>query len=218
MRFLCIDPRWPGGTPTPEVETGFDGFRFVVFPDSFDTVAGYLNRGYCVQLVLAKESGAVEQYADWFKTDDTGLDRWFRERVTWVVGNEVDAPEGSPSSWTMNPEEYWQLWNRSKVLNGKRYVSGQSSGDVGRSFWYAQADMDGICVHPYGKTPEAAVVLLQTYADEFQSPVWAGEFHEVDGYTREDYFKEFEAAAFNANYYCYSDAMNPGFGMKEMRP
>lgn len=221
MRFLCIDPRHDGGRPTAELVhyLGYGGVRFVVFPERFNDVAYYLNSGLKVQMVLARESGPVEAFADWFATDDPGLQGWFRENVFWVIGNEPDA-YGGHSSWIMNPEEYWQLWQRArKALPShlERWVAGQCSGDITRSKWYAQEDMTGIVVHPYAKTPQEAVALVFEYANYLNAPVWVGEFepHPNHDSSNEPYWQAFAEHGIWANEFCFSDAMVPGFGMED---
>jgi hypothetical protein len=219
VRFLAIDPANDGGRAQPWFirEKGYDGVRFVAFPDRFDDVAYYVNEGLLVQLVIARESGDVEAFAEWFRADDNpDLESWFRSTVFWVVGNEPDGPAGG-SSWTMTPAEYRDLWARARCLHGERWVAGMCSGNqyVAANYLSVDADEAGVCVHPYGKTPRGAVALVKAYAAFCQTPVWVGEFFPTAGHTSEDYFAAFEAAGgVWAGRFCYSDAMVSGFGLE----
>lgn len=200
MRVLCIDPNHLGGTPPIELAAQYNGLRFVTFPHLWPVVSVLLYWGWTVQLVLARESGDPEQYAT-----------WAHERLVWVVGNEPDG-EG-PSSWKMTPAEYDALWVRARCLQGDRYVAGMSSGDVQKASFYVKRDAVGIVAHLYTLSPEEAVARVHEY-QQLHPSVWVGEFHEIDGYTPDDYWVAFaQAGGIYANYFCFSDAQVPGFGL-----
>ena len=202
MRLLCIDPNHTGGNPPIELAARFNGLRFVAFPHLWPLVQILLSWGWHVQLVLARESGPVGQYIT-----------WQHERLTWVIGNEPDG-EG-PSSWIMSPAEYAELWQASSALQGDRYVAGMSSGDVNRAAAYVNvaAGCAGIVAHLYTLTPAQAIVKVQDY-QQLHPSVWVGEFHEVDGFTPDDYWAAFASAGgIYGNYFCYSDLQVPNFGL-----
>lgn len=201
-RYLAVDPRWPGGTPSDTLMTRtiYSGPRFVVFPDSWPSVGHYLNLGQTVALVLARESGDPAQYADWATAD------WMLDRVHWFVGNEMDG--SGPASWTMTPAEYADLWWRSRVLHGRRWVGGLCSGDVVRARDYVQPDMYGLGVHIYTLNPAYAQAKVQEY--QSFGRVWVGETHPADGYKLSDYIWP---AGVNVTDFCYSNAMVPGLGL-----
>jgi hypothetical protein len=202
MQFLCIDPAWSGGTPPDEVVARFDGVRFVARPDLWDAVSSYLDADKKVMLVITSQSGPVEQYADWASAD------WFADRVYWTIGNEPDG-EGE-ASWIMSPDEYAELWARARCLHGQRFIAGMCSGQPDIAVQYVQPDADGLCVHLYGLSPEAAQTKISAYAKATGLPVWVGEWHEADGFSPEDY----DFGEVWANYFCYSDAMHAGMGLR----
>jgi hypothetical protein len=205
MKFLAIDPRWDGGTPSDDLARRFDGVRFVAFPNGWDHVGHYLDMGLLVDLVLARESGDPAQYVGW------ATDEWFRERLRWIVGNE---PDGSgASSWTMTPKQYRVLWKRAAMfLNGERWIAGMCSGDPARAAQYAQHDAAGWVVHLYGLTAEEAVARLLEYQAALPGPLRVGECHQVQGADVDEYLSGLEQHAW-VTYFCCCDDMDTGMGL-----
>lgn len=203
MRFLATDPAWDPGSPPDElIESDFDGgVRFVARPELWPAVGHFLNMGRHVALVLARESGDPEQYAEW------GTAEWMHDKLHWIVGNEPDG-EGE-ASWIMSPREYRALWIRSRCLKGERWIAGMCSGDVARAAKYLQADATGLTVHIYGLSAEQAAAKVAEYAALGLS-VWVGEFHPDGDEPTEDYWAAFGDVW--ANFFCYSNAMVAGFG------
>ena len=205
-RYLCIDPRYDLGTPPDALvtKTIYSGVRFVVFPDSWPEVSHYLelSPNLDIQLVIARESGDPAQYMDWATSD------WMRPRVSWVIGNEPDGPDGG-SSWVMTPEEYQQLWDSCKGLSGARWLAGMCSGDVERARQYLQPDAAGLMVHIYTLAPVAAYAKVREYKG-LGLPVRVGETYPADGYKLADYSWPVIGGV---NDFCYSRAMNPDTGL-----
>jgi hypothetical protein len=201
MRYLCIDPRWPGGTPPENLltQTIYSGVRFVVFPELWPQVGHYLELGLDVQLVIAKESGDPAQYFSWATSD------WMRPRISWVAGNEPTST--GPSSWTMTPNEYRSLWQACLGLHGSLFVAGMADGDPANARPYLQPDAAGLSVHIYTLDPAQAAAKVAEYAT-LGVPVRVGETHPAGGYKMADYSWDVPV-----NDFCFSNGMEPGQGL-----
>ena len=140
-----------------------------------------------------------------------------------IIGNEMDAyvlGVPSPSSWSLRPDEYRNLvgrviaglegvWPR-PILVGGGSVSGQPT-------WWDDVDPRGIGlqaidIHPYGKDPEEARMLLRLYA-RHGLPLyvfeWSRAAEEIAAYATMLEEENIQAGC----YFCWSDAMVPGFGL-----
>jgi hypothetical protein len=195
-RGLCIDPRWSGGTPSTKIASLYRVVRYVLFSDSWSDTAAYINSGWYVQGVIARESGDPTLFADWGPPN-----------FDIVIGNEPEG--GPPSSWVMSPAEYGDLWASTRNYDAPRWIAGMCSGDVSRAERYlARAPgAAGLTVHLYGLSPAQATRKIRDYA-KLGLPVRVGEWHPAEGYRLTDY-----AFSVHANDFCLSDAMVEGMGL-----
>jgi hypothetical protein len=196
MRYLCIDPRWSGGTPTPQIAGLYGGLRYVLFNDSWPQTSDYINGGWYVHGVLARESGDPAFFSDWGPPN-----------FSITIGNEPDIT--SPSSWTLSPVEYGALWKSTNGYPAPRWIGGFASGDIAvakRYLPYAHGAA-GIDVHLYTLSPSEAVQRIHEY-QSLGLPVRVGEWHPADGYRLTDY-----AFPVDAGDFCLSNQMVENMGL-----
>ena len=221
-----LDPTNPGGRPLVR-ELGQLGWaRVIARPGpQLTIVANYMHRlhmaGVKTGLVLARESFTGPP-AGWGAQAG-----WYVQTcrpTAVIVGNEMDAyllDAESPSSWTMTPEAYNALVDNLRVyLMDYVYprplliIGGQVSGQPGG--WLPEVNIgefDGIDIHPYGKGPQEMSELLMAYRELYHFPLyvfeWSVPAEEIPEYVRLLGRLGVQAAC----YFCWSDAMVPGFGL-----
>lgn len=200
-RYLCIDPRYQLGTPSQKIADLYYGMRYVLFQDIWDITANYINSGWYVQGVVARESinddwNALNFFADWAPPN-----------FDIIIGNEPDSSGGA--SWTMTPDEYGALWQATSNYQAPRWIAGMTSGDVALAAQYvARAPgAAGLMIHLYGLSPSRATAKVNEYK-KIGLPVRVGEWHAANGYRHTSY-----SFSVPANDFCWSDAMVPGFGL-----
>jgi len=196
MRRLCIDPSWPGGTPPLQIAHLYGGLRYVLFNTSWPVTSDYINGGWYVHGVVARESGDPAFFADWGPPN-----------FDLTVGNEPDVT--GRSSWTMTPTEYGQLWQATNNYQCPRWIGGFASGDVSRAAQYLShaPGAVGIDIHLYTLSPNEALARIRQY-QTLGRRVRVGEWAPSQGYRLTDY--QFPV---DADDFCYSNAMVDGMGL-----
>jgi hypothetical protein len=226
-RGACLDALNPGGCPpAAELAGRLQWARLVAFTDpAFYAYHDALQAaGIRTAVVLA---GETFDGRDWAQIADD-----LAERVqpdVWVVGNEEDAyllDAPSDSSWAMAPAEYAQLWMACEVairavhsdatiiLGG--FVAGQPSvlttylGAIA-AVWPGE-QIDGVDVHPYGKTADETRALLQGYRRAGNLPRYVLEWNrpaeEIAAYQA-----MLDAETAGSTWFAWSDQMVDGFGL-----
>ncbi len=198
-RHLCIDPEWLEVPDCVLTRTFYTGVRFVARPDLWPEVGRFLELGLNVQLVIARESGDVAQYAEWATSE------WMWSRISWVVGNEPDGT--GEASWIMDPAHYAELWDTARVLSGPRWIAGMCSGNVQLAKPYLQPDAAGLAIHIYTLDPVKAKAKVTEYKT-LGKKLWIGETHPAGGYKMGDY-----TWTDPVNDFCFSDSMVAGMGL-----
>lgn len=200
-RYLCIDPRWDGGTPSGKIADLYYGMRYVLFQDSWDVTSDYINAGWYIQGVVARES--INN--DWNQL--AFFSNWGPPNFDIIIGNEPDS--NGPASWTMTPDEYNALWHATDNYDAPRWIAGMASGDVARAAEYVQRapGAAGLMIHLYGLSPTQATKKVTEYK-KLGLPVRIGEWHAAQGFRHTSY-----SFAVPANDFCLSDAMVAGSGL-----
>ena len=221
-----LDPTNPGGRP-PVRELGELGWaRVIARPGpQLTVVANYMHRlhqaGVQTGLVLARESFTGSS-AEW------GIQAgWYVQicrPTALIIGNEMDADllgVESPSSWVMEPGAYNMLVDSILVYvkdwiypQPLLIIGGQVAGQP--SEWLTGVDIgafDGVDIHPYGKGPQEMAELLSAYQAIYHLPLyvfeWSRPAEEIPEYVKVLGRLGVQAAC----YFCWSDAMVPGFGL-----
>lgn len=163
---VCVDPFRPCDV------TGFDLVRVVAFdePDAVKFVHEIIAQGIDVALVLARESMGDNPSA--WRNLALKYNKLYRPTYL-VVGNEADAyllGEPSPSSWSMEPDEYQVLLDSVVYADNLLPIPELVVGGLvsGQPTWLNELvayDYDSIDVHPYGKDPTEAANLIAMYKE-----------------------------------------------------
>ena len=171
MMLGCVlDALNPAAAPDPATYpfkaarlVAFDDERFYAYAEALDAA------GVQLALVLARET-----FGD---GDRAAICTAIAEHIApalFIVGNEEDAgllAEPSPSSWSMTPTEYADLWHtcttaiRAVQPGAQFVVGGLVSGQLVALLDYVPiaGDEDGVDIHPYGKTAVETAMLLNAY-------------------------------------------------------
>lgn len=233
IRGLCVDAL--NGPPSVRQlrNLGVNGVRMVAFDDEafYDYYTAVSRAGFQTAVVLARESFSTDDYAS--EAADYG--RALSDPLPiFVVGNEQDAgllDADSPSSWSMDPSQYADLFRRCAagilevqplaqlVIGG--FVAGQPAalGDYLEAIRKVYSGpIHGYDVHPYTKDATAASYLLALYA-EYAEPdmhAYVLEWHrpprEIKGYVRM-LDRDTDGWAF----FCAGDWNVDGFGLWNRR-
>jgi hypothetical protein len=154
-------------------QLGFTTVRIVAKRDADDSAyfRQLADAGVAVWLVLARESfeGFGPNRSDGQpapETIATGMAEYARRYADLIhtveAGNEPDHP--GASSWTLSPADFERLlWRARDKFGGNQHIvaGGLASGDP---TWLAGVEatdppgldwVDGIAIHPYGRTPDA---------------------------------------------------------------
>lgn len=220
-----IDPLNPHGRPSAEtlLALGATAVRLVSRPDCEVYAATLRQMGLLVFAVIGRESqGYVMHEAD-----------------ALIVGNEMDL--SSPSSWTMTPEAYADLWHHvSSQAHGRpRLIGGLASGDLDKAEAYATVATSAAAfsLHPYGQRPlpdwpspdwgfsyVGDLILRYCERPALRSlPLLIGEYgcnhHEQDEAFQAEYLSRMTRTLLDhplvlgAFQFCWSDGMVDGFGL-----
>jgi hypothetical protein len=169
---VCVDALRDDGSPSYQAMKPFKAVRLVFFHDPrwYIYAQQLLDQGIEVYAVLARES-----FPSLELIEIAGFCWNISKNITptaWVIGNEMDAwalSKPSRSSWSMEPDEYYDFWRAcltgldrtvSKVLVGG-FVSGLP--EVATQYLSAITESDGYDVHPYAKDASEAEKLLELY-------------------------------------------------------
>ena len=213
------------------LDTKAQSARIVVWQPCAKFVNACLRHNIEVLIVLdATAIGTT--YNSWQRTIPALVKRYKDTRIVWQIGNEPDQ-EG-PSSWTMDPSDYQQLLKTAAFyLRGWKMIgAGMASGDPSYLDGLDLSMLSAIGVHPYGQRPDGwpdqtwgfgNTRDLVTSYKRFKLPIIASEFGGeiglfVDEHERAVYHS-MQITTLNmcgveeADIFCYSDSMVPGFGL-----
>jgi hypothetical protein len=246
VRVEC--PTEHGWIPLDHLETlGVKAASLVALPNQ--EIGWYLRAlkraGIAPWLLVVGESFAGEP---WRETMRRYHDRYGEWVEGWVIGNEADLV--SYSSWTMSQREFSRLlWTARDAMPHATIYAGGLAG--GQPDWLTDNGgvelqwVDGINVHPYGKSPDPFPLpdwydsdLLREYRRKLLSmgldkPIAVGEFgapvrdfrgQEDDkgayyGLMAETFAAMWEVEPWLGDVFafCYSNRMVDGFGLCDAR-
>ena len=238
MAFLGMNVSRTGNhDPAVLAEAGVRLVRLVAMADV--DLTNYIQRcqavGIGVLLVIARESLkndtlSFEEAAQFYGARYDGLVGHLQ------VGNEPDGHP--PSSWTMTMGSLNRLLVAFRTAFPQTFLVGPglSSGNPANAAGMDVTLMDAVAVHPYGQGvpgfaspygfPGHVGNLIHNYEVSFGKPIWVTEW----GVHRPDFEPNGEATVleymsrmltylrgrediFGAIYFCWTDAMVPGFGL-----
>lgn len=197
-----VDPLSPAGAPDPAAirAAGANAVRFVSRKGAEGYPEACRAAGLFVLGVLAQESDGYVV---------PGLD-------ALQIGNEPDGQP--PSSWIMSPDEYVALWQSVAPRDGlPRLAAGLCAGDLRAGYWRAVAPQlegcAGVALHIYGSPANLTQRLILAHQTASPNlPVWVTEWH-ADPPQIDDLQVLFDALTAGAFWFCWSDAMVPGYGL-----